>query len=128
MIKEFGIVVDLDRCTGCFACEVACSQENNLPPGKQWIQVHTLGPVEDRGGLHTEYFPLMFDDCTICSHRILRGSNPFCVDSCPVKALTCGTADKILPLLGGKKRCQLIRLKKVDIPKDINIPSLCDRF
>ena len=29
--KKYGMVVDLDKCTGCGACMVACMAENNVP-------------------------------------------------------------------------------------------------
>ncbi len=47
--RKWGMVIDLDRCTGCHACEAACAMENNIPvvgeqqahQGRlhQWIRV-----------------------------------------------------------------------------------------
>jgi molybdopterin-containing oxidoreductase family iron-sulfur binding subunit len=29
--KRYGMVIDLDKCTGCGSCMVACMAENNVP-------------------------------------------------------------------------------------------------
>ncbi|MCI8425455.1 MAG: 4Fe-4S dicluster domain-containing protein, partial [Adlercreutzia sp.] len=38
------IVVDLDRCIGCFGCEISCKMENNVALGEYWNKVIIEGP------------------------------------------------------------------------------------
>ena len=49
--KKYGMVIDLDKCTGCGSCMVACMAENNVPFRKDesdkllsitWLRVYKL--------------------------------------------------------------------------------------
>ncbi|MDO8692254.1 MAG: 4Fe-4S dicluster domain-containing protein [Dehalococcoidia bacterium] len=33
---RYGMVIDLQRCIGCYGCQVACKAENATPPGILW--------------------------------------------------------------------------------------------
>ncbi len=63
MADKYGILIDLDRCQGCMACEVACKQENDLPVGPRLKQVMTLGPEKIGKKLVMEYLPVMCMHC-----------------------------------------------------------------
>ncbi len=86
MERRFGMVMDLNRCTGCNACIVACKQENDLPPrwdatpgslGYSFIRVDLIGPDGDYPNLSQYYLP---SPCMHCAR-------PPCVDSCPTDAI-----------------------------------------
>lgn len=82
-----GLLVDLDRCIGCHACEVACKQEHGFGPGVSGIVLHMAGPVTLEGELAMDFLPLCTQYCDLCATRVAGGGQPACADVCPTEAL-----------------------------------------
>lgn len=82
MMQEVVFLIDLDRCMGCRACEVACKQEHDLPVGLRRIQVIDLGPRRVDGTVCRDFVPLLCFQC----------SDPHCVAICPAKAISQGSS------------------------------------
>lgn len=68
-------VFDANRCTGCQACELACSIENDLGPERSWRTVFTFNPDGLPG------VPL-FHLSLACNHC----AEPACMHACPALA------------------------------------------
>ena len=85
MSHKWGMVVDLDRCTGCEACVVACRVENNVAVvgeeesakgrGHYWIRVERYWEGE-YPNVRARFMPIM---CQHCQHAP-------CEPVCPVYA------------------------------------------
>lgn len=71
-----GFVIDLDRCIGCRACEVACKQENDVVLGSRWNKVIDVGPTGEYPNIEMYFLP------TMCQHC----EEPECVKVCPTGA------------------------------------------
>jgi molybdopterin-containing oxidoreductase family iron-sulfur binding subunit len=81
----WGMVIDLDRCTGCQGCVLACKAENNVPAvgareaarGRiiSWMQVLTEG-ADGQGAGKIGFLPR---PCLHCD-------DPPCIKVCPVYA------------------------------------------
>ena len=111
MGNGYGIMADLDRCVGCHACEIACKQEHDLPPGINWIKVLQVGPMKVDGRLRMEFIPVMLDGCNICTNRLSEGRTPACVVNCPTHALLeVDTADT-LRLLSSDRCYRLCKVR-----------------
>lgn len=57
------LVIDLDRCIGCFACEAACKMENNVPLGTYYNRVLSIGPVGKFPNLKQYFLPTVCQNC-----------------------------------------------------------------
>ena len=75
-MTKMTMVVDLDKCIGCYACEIACKQENDVALGSYWNKVHVMGPYGEFPDVHMYWLP------TLCQHC----DEPTCVSVCPTHA------------------------------------------
>ena len=74
--RQWAMVIDLRRCTGCNGCTVSCIQENKLPPGIVYRPVY-----EEVEGTYPNVSKNFIP--TPCMHC----ENPPCVTACPLKAI-----------------------------------------
>ena len=85
MANKWGMAVDIDRCTGCQACVIACMSENNIPINVEehfnnrraisWIRVDRYWEGE-YPNVKARFLPLLCQHC---------GNAP-CEPVCPVYA------------------------------------------
>jgi anaerobic selenocysteine-containing dehydrogenase/Fe-S-cluster-containing dehydrogenase component len=83
---RWALAIDLDRCSGCSACVVACNSENNIPivgpelveKGRemQWIRIDRFEDALVPGKVDVRFVPMMCQHC---------GNAP-CEMVCPVYA------------------------------------------
>ena len=94
--RRYGMVIDLDRCTGCGACMTACAAENNVAPGNAKATARTgLTPMlvqrvsngATGAGRRETFIPVM---CMHCENE-----TP-CVTVCPQQAVELDKATGIV--------------------------------
>ena len=74
-MARYGMVIDLDKCTGCRACMVACKVENNTGQASLWMYVFRF----EEGEFPNSRVWFMPRPCMHCD-------NAPCVKVCPVGA------------------------------------------
>jgi len=72
---RWGMVIDLKRCVGCYACTLACKAEHFLPPGMLWNRV-IIGEAGKYPAVRKLILPVLCNHC----------SEPACVEVCPTGA------------------------------------------
>ena len=88
-VKKYGMVIDLDKCTGCGSCMVACMAENNVPfrddetdklLSVTWMRVYKMTNGKPFPDTDACYLPR---PCMHCEAH--HGHSP-CVSVCPATA------------------------------------------
>ena len=73
-MPKYGIIVDLDRCTGCMTCVIACKQENLTRPTVWWNKILELESES-------------LDRITFLRHACMHCEDPPCLAACPLAAI-----------------------------------------
>ncbi|MDR1015239.1 MAG: 4Fe-4S dicluster domain-containing protein [Coriobacteriales bacterium] len=76
MAQKRALVIDLDRCSGCDSCIVACKFENGVALGNYWNRVLAIGPSGEYPEIDMYWLPVQCQQC----------ENSPCVGVCPTGA------------------------------------------
>ncbi|MCF7762900.1 MAG: dimethyl sulfoxide reductase anchor subunit [Verrucomicrobia bacterium] len=80
--EQYGFEVDLDKCSGCKACVVACHSLNGLDEDESWRNVGLLTSRTPQKAAPAPTPAVMQHVTTTCHHCV----DPACLNGCPVLA------------------------------------------
>lgn len=101
--SDYAMVIDLNKCTGCGACEEACAIRNDLAEGQSFVTIYAKGEGEDGWFLPVQ-----------CQHCVTQP----CATVCPVDA-TYTTEEGVV--LINEARCTGCKYCIVACPYDARI-------
>lgn len=90
------ILIEVNRCTGCWTCAQACKAAYHLDIDDYRLFIRTIGGgnIDQAGGewpkLYMKWNPVFTTECLNCKGAKSTGNIPYCVFNCPSGALTYG--------------------------------------
>lgn len=94
--KKVACLVELDYCVGCYACQSACQNYNDLPVKETYLRTVLLKPERTEGTMHCFMSPVPYDlkRCARCMEE--SGREAPCAKICIGAALHFGEAREII--------------------------------
>lgn len=87
--KDNLVLIDQDKCIGCGTCVIACPYDVRfMPEDARGYYGETKVAYEEVS--YGKWQKGAVQKCTLCVHRIDKGLEPACVETCPTKALVFG--------------------------------------
>ncbi|HZJ84240.1 MAG TPA: DMSO/selenate family reductase complex B subunit [Syntrophomonadaceae bacterium] len=127
MAKRYGFYVDQENCIGCFTCQIACKDKNDLPDGVLWRKVYEFSggtTIEENGVFKSNVFAYWLS--MACNHC----EDAKCVTGCPTGAMHYGADGTVQHNPDLCIGCQYCRMNcPYDAPKfmeDKGIIGKCD--
>ena len=105
-----GILVDVDYCTGCEACVLACQQEHGYTEAQFGLKITKLGPLhidEAKKDYQYDFIPQFTKWCDLCAERVGKGKQPTCVQHCQAQCLRYGDLEELSKELARKPKQML---------------------
>ncbi len=102
-----GILVDVDFCTGCEACILACQQEHGYSEKEYGLTITKLGPLhinESQKDYQYDFIPQFTKWCDLCKNRVSKGKRPTCVQHCQAQCLDWGDMEDLAKRIDSTKQ------------------------
>jgi Fe-S-cluster-containing dehydrogenase component len=94
--KPIGMLLNAERCTGCYSCQSACREINRVPFEEKWLEVVRRKPIIVDGELNL--YHLLAPQLDKCAECIERESPPLCVKVCMANCLYVAPVEKLIPI------------------------------
>ncbi len=101
---EYGMLIDYEYCTGCYACQVACQQEYKWPQGMGGIRVIEVEQKLPNDRAYLTFLPFPTELCILCAPRTRQGLKPACVQTCMAACMKYGKIEDLAKELAKKPR------------------------
>jgi len=95
--QPVGVLLNAERCTGCYSCQSACREVNQVPFNEKWLEVVRRKPNIIDGELRL--YHLIAPPLDKCAECVGRESPPLCERVCMASSLFVGPVEKLIPLL-----------------------------
>jgi len=105
--EKYGLLIDYEYCTGCYTCQVACSQEYKWPAGMAGMHVLEIVQKLPKDRAYLTFLPFPTELCILCAPRTKKGLHPACASHCMANVIKHGRLKDLAKELGRKPRMVL---------------------